>query len=56
MIYYFVARDGFITTDESARDWFDRAPDPDIFTVRKKAKRRIKARIAELQESLEDLK
>jgi hypothetical protein len=59
MIWYTVAPDGEnITTEDNHKDWF--VDDPDTFTNRRKAvaeaRRRLKARIAELKEILKETK
>ena len=61
MIYYFVSADGAgIEEDEQVRGWFDKKNNPDMFTVRRKAvaeaRRRLKARIAELNDIFKELK
>lgn len=62
MIYYFVSPDGdYMETEDNVRGWYDKAVNhPNMFTVKREAiaeqKRRIKARIAELQETLRELR
>lgn len=61
MIYYFVSPDGdYVETEDNVRGWFDKKLNPNMFTVKREAiaeqKRRIKARIAELQETLRELR
>jgi hypothetical protein len=61
MIYYFVSEDGdSIVTEENVRGWFTKELNQNMFTQRRKAvaeaKRRIKARIAELKALLKDTK
>ncbi len=61
MIYYFLSEDGdSIVTEENVRGWFTKELNQNMFTQRRKAvaeaKRRIKARIAELKALLKDMK
>ena len=59
MIYYFVKWDGDLSSEDNCVDWYDKA-DPDVFTNRTKAiveaRKRTKARIAELKEYYKELK
>jgi len=60
MIYYFVKWDGSaVATEDNVRGWFDKRNNPDMFTVKRQAiaeqKRRLKARISELQLVLTEL-
>ena len=61
MIYYHVSPDGdLIEEEDNVRGWFDPKINPSTFTNRRKAvaeaKRRLKAKIAELKECLKELK
>ena len=61
VIYYFVTRHGTaIETEDMPRGYFDARTEPDMFTQKKLAvaeqKRRLKARINELQTILKELK
>ena len=52
MRYYFVDWEGELTSEDTARGWFE-VDNKDVFTVRRKAvvqaRKRIKVRIAELK-------
>ena len=61
MIYYFVSWEGDqITTEDNVKGWFDKENNPDMFTQKKlaiaEARRRLKARIAELKQTLKETK
>jgi hypothetical protein len=61
MIYYFVSHDGDeLVAEDAPRGYFDKQSNPDMFTRRRYAvaeqKRRLKARIRELELILKELK
>ena len=60
MIYYFVKWDGDLSSEDNAKGWYETMNGGDIFTDRRKAiveaRKRTKARIAELKEYLEEVK
>lgn len=61
MLYYFVSDDGdYVYTEEQDRGYFQKEFNHNMFTQKKQLiaeqKRRIKARILELQKTLEGLK
>ena len=57
MIYYFIASDGYLTSEDNLKHWYGK--DRYVFTNRDEAiaeaKRRTKVRIAELKEYYEEL-
>ena len=57
MIYYFIASDGYLTSEDNLKHWYGK--DRDVFTNRDEAiaeaKRRTKARIEELKQYRKDL-
>ena len=61
MIYYFVSPDGdILETEENVKGWFSKDFNQNMFTQRRQAvaeqKRRMKVRIAELQQLIKELK
>ena len=60
MIYYFIKWDGYLSSEDNAKGWYETMNGGDIFTDRKKAiaeaRKRTKARIAELKEYYKELK
>ena len=61
MTYYFVSPDGdILETEENVKGWFSKDLNPNMFTQRRQAvaeqKRRMKVRIAELQQLIKELK
>ena len=60
MIYYFVKWDGYLSSEDNVKGWYESMDGGDIFTNHRKAiieaRKRTKARIAELKEYLEELK
>lgn len=59
MIYYFVAWDGYLSSEDNCAGWYAKT-DPNVFTNRRKAiveaRKRTKAHIAELKDYYKELK